>query len=74
MSDILAYEVTLTDFATSEKLTGRFAFNTTVGAKTIKLLKPFTKYSINVNFLYSDNTEGSSIPSQQFRTRECSKY
>jgi len=71
VSDIVAYEVTLVDFATSEKITAQFAFNSTDQVKRISKLKPFTKYNINVRFYYLDGTKGARIPDRQFRTREC---
>ena len=74
-SDIVAYEVTLVDFATSEKIQEKYDFiNATLGRKRIKNLKPFTKYNINVRFNYMDKSRGAAIPNQQFRTRECSKF
>ena len=73
VSDIVAYEVTLVDFATSEKITAQFAFNSTDQVKRISKLKPFTKYNINVRFYYLDGTKGARIPDRQFRTRECSE-
>ena len=74
MSDILAYETTLVDFTTSENIIAQFVFNSTGEVKRISQLKPFTKYNINVRFIYSDGTKGARIPNQQFRTRECSKF
>ena len=73
MSDILEYEATLVDFATSKKIIVQFAFNSTGKVNRIGKLKPFTKYSVNIRFKYSDGTKGARIPNQQFRTKECSK-
>ena len=74
MSDIVAYEVTLIEFATSKKIDVKFGFNSTDEMKQIKNLKSFRKYNINVRFNYLDGSKGARIPNQQFRTRECRKF